>query len=93
MLKDLIVSLVVMMVVMCVLNSIGAMFGQVPSYPPYPWPIGISEVKDTKFGTKRDEPNYPEINYVDQSRNSAYMTDIVDGMDRSNADFPLSANN
>lgn len=94
MLKDLIVSLLIVLVVLCVLNSLGIMFGQVQGYQPYPWPVGVNEsIKESGFGTKRDEIIYPEINFVDKSRSVLFMTTIDDGKDRSNAEFPLGANN
>ncbi len=93
MLKDLIVSLLIVLVVICIFNSIGIMFGQVQGYLPYPWPVGINDAKESGFGTKRDEIIYPEINFADKTRSVMYMTTIDDGKDRSNAEFPLGANN
>lgn len=75
------------------LSSIGQLLLVVPNYPPYNWPVGVSDVKEEAFGTQHDEINYPEINYADKARVVPFMTSIDDRKSRSNSEFPLGANN
>ena len=95
MFKDLIISFLAVLVGCCLFQSIAAALGQIPSYQPYPLPSAIDGVSEGQsgFGMKRDEVIYPEMHFTEKSRTVMYMTDISDGKDRTNVEFPLSANN
>ncbi|MBY0551702.1 MAG: hypothetical protein K2W95_30745 [Candidatus Obscuribacterales bacterium] len=95
MFKDLIVSFLIVLLVACLLNSIGIALGVVQGYMPYPWPSAINGVSEAKggFGMKRDDLIYPEIHFTEKDRTVQYMTGISDGKERANVEFPLGANN
>lgn len=83
------------MVLSCIFNSVAIWMGLMQSYPPYPIQAGLGPVKKAApaFGCKREDFCYPEINITNGSRPTQFITDITDHGDRSNAEFPLGANN
>jgi len=93
--KEFLITVFSVLIVSCIFNSIAMWMGIIPSYRPYPYPTGIAEVKTSTpaFGCKRDDFAYPEIHFTDGTRPTMFITDITDKGDRSNAEFPLGANN
>jgi hypothetical protein len=93
--KEFVISVFAALVLSCIFSSIGIMLGQEANFPPYPVPAGIKEVKSSAphFGCKRDENSIPEIDYTNGARPTFFITDVTDKGDRSNAEFPLGANN
>jgi hypothetical protein len=65
-----------------------------PTLQPYPWPVGISGVKQNTLGVgKRDESSVGEVNYVDANRPDFFMTRIDEQSTERNISFPLGASN
>lgn len=86
--KELICTFIFALVVSCVMNS----FADGP--PPFPWPVGVSNVGKTDLGMKkRDEGNIGEMEYVNGARPVQIITEVNDQTDNRMADFPLGANN
>lgn len=85
--KEMICSFILALVLSCLINSISE--GQ----PPYPWPVGVNQVKEAPLGLKREEGNIGEMQYVDGSRPVTVMTAVDDKSDQRNVDMPIGANN
>jgi hypothetical protein len=85
--KEVISVFLFCLVVSCLLASFD------PQQPPFPWPVGINGTRESEFGTRRDESAIGEVNYVDASRPSAFMTKIDAKSDERNVEFPLGAAN
>jgi hypothetical protein len=65
-----------------------------PTLQPYPWPVGISDVKQNTLGVgKRDESSVGEVNYVNGTRPDFYMTQVDEKSTERNISFPLGASN
>ena len=91
--KELVVTFIIALAASCVIVSIAQVCGVAPAYAPYPWATNIKDIKASSFGLKRDDFSIPEINYSDISRNSMYMTQIGEGTDERNVEFPYAAAN
>ena len=93
--KEFLISIFAALVLSCLINSVSIWLGVQPDLPPYPFASGIKEIKSSapNFGCKREDCCIPEIHYTNGSRSSFFITDITDKGDRSNAEFPLGANN
>lgn len=93
--KEFLITVVSVLIISCIFNSIAVNMGIMGSLPPYPWPAGVGELKtgDAAFGTKREDFAYPEINLTSKARPIVFMTEISDGGTDRTAEFPLGANN
>lgn len=85
--KEFISSFIVALILSCLFNSMNE------SAPPYPWPVGINQVKETPLGLKRDEGNIGEMQMVDGARPATMMTLVDEKSNDRNIDMPLGANN
>ncbi len=85
--KELISTFIIALILSCLFNS--AFEGQ----SPYPWPVGVNQVKETSLGLKRDEGNIGEMQYVDGARPTTIMTVVNEKSADRNIDMPLGANN
>lgn len=85
--KELIYSFLFALLASCIFN------GLVAAVPPYPYKVGINDVKESGFGLRREEGNYPEIQYADGSRASMFMSSIDENGQERNVEFPLGAAN
>lgn len=90
--KEFVITLLGALVVSCIFNSIATWMGLFPNLPPYPYGVSIGEVKESAFGSKREESSMPELNFTTGVRPTMYIKEITEG-DRTNAEFPLGANN
>jgi hypothetical protein len=64
------------------------------SLQPYPWPVGITDIKQSALGVgKRDDSSIGEVNYTDGKRSEFFMTQIDEKSTERNIGFPLGANN
>jgi hypothetical protein len=93
--KEFLTTILVALVLSCIFNSVSIWMGESPNLPPYPYGAGIKEVKTSAphFGCKREDSCIPEIEFNGSARPSYFITDITEKGDRSNAEFPLGANN
>ncbi len=91
--KAIIIIFITALVINTLLLSLFQTLNWMPPIPAYPWPSGISDVKESGFGLKREDSVYPEIHYTEGARNTMYMTRISDNDNERNVEFPLGANN
>jgi hypothetical protein len=85
--KAYLITLIIVMAFTCWLNGGGE---------PYPYPVGISGVKQTAYSVKRQAGSLAELNFVDKPRNSAFITRIDENpgdQEEQIVDFPLDARN
>jgi hypothetical protein len=85
--KEMICSFLFALVLSCLLNSV------YESGPPFPWPVGVNQVKEAPLGMKREEGNIGEMQYVDGARPVTIMTAVDEQGGERNVDMPLGANN
>lgn len=89
-----VVSFIVVLVLSCIFNSIGAALGVLPAYLPVEWPAGINQMKGTGTGAVKASDNtlVGEINIVDKSRPVVFTTEIEDKNNPQPAEFPFGGN-
>jgi hypothetical protein len=90
--KEIICSFIIALVLSCLLNSLGYMLAG-EQMQPSPWPVGVTNVQESKIGLKRDEENIGEVQYVDGARPVTIITGVEHNSNQRNGDMPLGANN
>ena len=70
-----------------------AFYSLLGDMPPAPEPVAISGFKEGQLGTKREDGQIGDFNYVNAAAPNVYMTRVESEGGNRDVDFPIGANN